>query len=389
MDTAKSMEDFNELEKSLESLGDFKDSKELIEKCRENKIPLIYDYAVALMNSAQSHKDFEEAAENFKYTNGFKDSEKLIEQCEYNRKLWIYNDGYRKLSAAKNIDEFNAAKVLFSIVSDFENSKELEMECQNRINHLIYCDAIAQMNRAKTPEEFKAAEKIFQELSGYEDADEQAKKCAEKMRMLQKNDLLQKYRRALTSLECSNDISHLNETKRLFLSFGDFSNSSHLAKECERKIDCIKNNKPFVLVNDQEINKEENPVIVLAKDPEIQSEKSEDDVLRCSNCNHIIYSWNARCPYCGQSVSEEPEISAADDSFEDVYHNLKKSTRIICYVIMGAVSIIFFITGDLSCDGSHVWSTGTARFVMTGVALALTIIRWIILLGYKANNKNN
>lgn len=262
--------------------------------------------------------------------------------------------------------------------------------------------------------------------------------------------MLSKYRRALTSLECSNDISHLNETKRLFLSFGDFSNSSHLAKECERKIDCIKNNKPFVLVIDQEINKEENPVIVLAKDPEIQSEKSEDDVLRCSNCNHIIYSWNARCPYCGQSVSEEPEISvaddsfenekpvivldkdpeiqpekskngvqkcsncnhpiyswdsvcpfcgqsvsgeseisAADDSFEDVYHNLKKSTRIICYVIMGAVSIIFFITGDLSCDGSHVWSTGTARFVMTGVALALTIIRWIILLGYKANNKNN
>lgn len=59
----------------------------------------------------------------------------------------------------------------------------------------------------------------------------------------------------------------------------------------------------------------------------------------------------------------------------------------LCYY--GGCEYYFFITGDLSCDGSHVWSTGTAGYVMTGVALALTIIRWIILLGYKANNKNN
>ncbi len=229
LDHAKSVEEFDRIEKIFESLGDFKDSKDLLKKCREERIPAIYESAVKKMNNASCAEDFETAEKSFASLNGYKDSDELLKKCGYNKKLWIYNDGYKMMNSANTIDEHKAAAEIFASLSGFEDADTLRAQCLERANEIIYVGALDKMKRAVRSEQYDEAAQIFRSINGYKDADDLAEKCKYNSKAFVYNDALKKLR----------DARYGNELKAIadvFRSLGDFKDAKLMAERCEGSI---------------------------------------------------------------------------------------------------------------------------------------------------------
>lgn len=366
VEAAKSIDELDEAEKSFEYLGDYENSRELAEKCREKKIPLIYDRAVDLMNAAQSGEDFQKAAESFRSISDHNNSDELLKKCEYNQRLWIYNDGYKKMNAAQSSYEFKEAAEIFKSIPGFEDSGELEEKCLESANLIIYNDAVAKMDNAQTDEEFSSACELFGTIKGYKNANDLAEKCefnkkaliyndalekllrarydfefewvADKMRALEgfpvaeqvikyieQSDNLLKYRKAVLSLECSSDIKVLENTKKKFLSLGDFAESPQLANECDEKIDSIIRNVHYEAKRHDDVSASSLMKSIPEKVALLNSSSPAPSELSiCPNCGaDIIVTDTGCCPYChanierkehGGSVTESSPISLEKSS---------------------------------------------------------------------------
>ncbi len=226
LENAKSVEEFDRLEKIFESLGEFDNSKELLKKCREDRIPVIYENAVQKMNSASCAEDFETAERSFASLGGYKDSDELLKKCEYNKKLWLYNDGYKKMNSANTVSEHKAAAEIFASISGFEDADDLKVQCLTRANDIIYNEAFSMMLRAKNSEECDEAKRLFESLKGYKDSEGLAEKCEYNRKIFIYNDALEKLKYAHEDYE-------LKEYADIFRSLGDFKDAKLMAEQCE------------------------------------------------------------------------------------------------------------------------------------------------------------
>lgn len=365
MNSAKSAGDFEAVENIFEALGDYKDSRELLKKCREEKIPKIYENAVESLNSAQSAGDFDALGKCFASLGGYRDSDELLKKCEYNRKLWIYNNAYKKMNAAKSFGDLEEAIKLFRSVSGFEDSDELAEQCVERRKKLLYDDALSKMInadkmiKAEAIKTLKKAENQFRSIGGYRNSKELAEQCVEKQNNINYNavvkqfdsaksiddyektakaferlgnvrdseemselclkkanelrenfkrgDIFNKYSKAVTALECSNDISTLNRAAEMFNSLENFRDSKELEQECFQKIFALKKGEKY-------FGRTHN---VTPFDPETELIAFQTDSDNsCPNCgSKIVDTDSAFCNKCGFKLNVPPiETNDTDES---------------------------------------------------------------------------
>lgn len=105
----------------FEELGDYKDSLEQIEVCKETIKKQNYDKAVALFNKG----DYEGAISEFSALGDYRDSVEQIEKC---------NDAIKKLNydnamALYNIGEYNNAVLAFEALGDYNDSPKQLINC--------------------------------------------------------------------------------------------------------------------------------------------------------------------------------------------------------------------------------------------------------------------
>ena len=157
--------------KLFESIIDFKDSKDKIEKC-EYYIKLIpYKEACELMTKKDIDSN-KKALEIFKTIEDFEDTKEKIEQCEDNIKLFPYIDYYNKacnMMADKDIFVKKNAIGIFKDIIDYKDSREkIELIVNN-----IYDEACNMMNN----EENTWAIKLFESIVDYKDSKDKIEEC--------------------------------------------------------------------------------------------------------------------------------------------------------------------------------------------------------------------
>lgn len=363
MKTAKSLEEIKEIENVFRSLGDFKDSAELLRQCMENEDPLLYDGSVELMKAAEAADSAElyaEAEKSFRSLKGYRDCDKLAEECEYEKKLRIYNDGYRILSDAKSAEEYRTAREKFLETKGFEDADELAEKCTKKINELIYNDAKTKLKFANSNAEFEEAEELFRQLGDYADSAKMVKKCVDEKEKLGYNiivdqlgkckcyedfkkaaeefrklgnvldapkmvelceekaaqlqdlykceDMYNDYRKAVTALECSNDINALNSASQKLRDLGDYRDAEQLAQECDQKIFALKRGEKYFGRSHTiaPFNREEEAARIIKEDT--------INKIVCPNCGAKTDMDNAFCNKCGFKLHETPRDAEDEKS---------------------------------------------------------------------------
>ena len=115
-------------------IPDYKDSVELIEKCKIGIIEPKYQLAKAKMDS-DTEGEYIAAINILNTIKDYKDSEQLIEECNVGRKECIYKKAVGLMEENTTFGYESAKKQLIRI-SDWRNSKELIEYCDTRIEEI-------------------------------------------------------------------------------------------------------------------------------------------------------------------------------------------------------------------------------------------------------------
>lgn len=101
---------------AFEAMGDYKDSKNKIDECKEAQIEKKYKKAINLMDK----KKYYDAITTLKKLDGYKDSEKKIKKCNEA----ISEGKYKKATALMNEGDNEAAYVIFDELAGYKDSSE-------------------------------------------------------------------------------------------------------------------------------------------------------------------------------------------------------------------------------------------------------------------------
>lgn len=126
MSSKDSAEDLKKAQEQFESLGDFEDAAERAEECREMIRQLNYKEAAELMSHDTSTEDLEAAKAFFLELGDYKDAKTRAEDCT---KLIELNETYQKAEEALEDSDYAGAQELYDTCGDFADSKEKSEIC--------------------------------------------------------------------------------------------------------------------------------------------------------------------------------------------------------------------------------------------------------------------
>ena len=132
------------------SIIDYKDSKDKIEKCEYNLKLIPYNEACKLMNTNSVELN-RKAIKIFESLEDFKDSKDKILDCEINLKKIPYNEACNQISET-SIDSNQKAIQIFESIIDFEDSRENIEKCNSLINFIKEKEEIKRIEAEKEAE---------------------------------------------------------------------------------------------------------------------------------------------------------------------------------------------------------------------------------------------
>lgn len=287
MDTARTAEELEKLEKTFERLGDYKDSAEKLKECREKNISVLYSRTLRIIETAQDITDIQIAVKNLKHLGDYKDTKQLLEKCEFDLKLFQYNDAYKQSQAAETLKEISAARDVLLALGDFEDCPQLVKECEKRYSELalkksddlleryyskrvsvneiadsmdklriLGDDEAAQKKLDETKEKFaeavyngavkivldaqqtfsdkkyREAAKLFKTIPGKKNSKELADLCDYNANVITFNLIINK-------LEVAKDEYAIENCRLDLLEIKDFEKAQEMIKECERMVQSI------------------------------------------------------------------------------------------------------------------------------------------------------
>ena len=163
----------------LESLGNYKNSNDLVQRCNDKILDDTYISAIELMKAGK----YVDAIDAFKELNGYKESVNLIEQCE----TALLDISYDQAVQLMNEGEYAEAINCFEKLNGHKNSEELITSCNNSLLDIAYNEAIELMTAGK----FEAAISSFEAIIGHKDSKSKIQECQEKINEDQYNNALQ------------------------------------------------------------------------------------------------------------------------------------------------------------------------------------------------------
>ena len=182
---------YTHLESRFRNLGDYKDSKELMEQCivkaEEIRVKQIYDAGIREMQSAQSEEQYLQAALRFKEILTYKNAKELVEICRKKAEECRKNEIYKEALVCMNAETFcELTKAIgkFNEIYDWKDSREKIIECQNKIEvvrNQIYEEALKCM-KSGTFYELASAIGKFNEIYDWKDSKEKVIECQKKIR---------------------------------------------------------------------------------------------------------------------------------------------------------------------------------------------------------------
>lgn len=212
----------------------------------------IYNYAVEFFDNCTDIESCSQAKTFFQmipdYLN-FKDAKELLEKCNDKGNALTYD----KAVSSMKLSRFKEAIEYFEKIPDYMDSNVKIEECKLLIDNKIYKNALQLMNEAVEIGEIIKAKEKFLSIAGYNNAKEMAEQCDELIRVRTIYDkacyvmdgvsykidiwrCLIKY-----SSEIKGAIDNLYIAKDMFLSIPDYSDSKNKISECDKKIEMRKN----------------------------------------------------------------------------------------------------------------------------------------------------
>ena len=137
MNQARTESDYLWFAKQFEKLGDFREAKQLAEECKEKaaaaKKQDRYDYAVQQMSQAKGEREYFEIERKFRALTDYKDSRELAQKCKM-----LAEESYKKeiCRSARNILEGNdldrceEVKEMLNEIRGYEEADELLELCE-------------------------------------------------------------------------------------------------------------------------------------------------------------------------------------------------------------------------------------------------------------------
>lgn len=248
--TAKTVDDFLEAEKMFRELGDFEDAVHLADGCAESSKEKRYLAADEALKKSESTDSLTEAAKEFEALGSYKDAASKADKARKSTALLDkYNEAREKMQAAFTTNPnsgtlFYEAESMFSALGSFKDSSVLAQTCIYNANVIRYNMAFEKLINVATVED---AEKCRAEFAALGDFYMSQKMVSECDKVIHNFSVLDELKKLRTPLECSNDIDTLQSARRKALSLDGAGNSAQLVKEFDRKIECIKSNRPFRL----------------------------------------------------------------------------------------------------------------------------------------------
>lgn len=149
----------------FQTIVGYKDSSDLLVKCRNAEKDKTYADAMSLMQAG----NYSNALELFKSLGGYKDATEKVKLCQ----TAITEIDYKSALALYNEGKYEEAMNAFQALGSYSNCVYLFELCRDKVYSAKYEQAIELMNNS----EYVAAYTIFQEISGYKDVDELMAEC--------------------------------------------------------------------------------------------------------------------------------------------------------------------------------------------------------------------
>lgn len=213
----------------FEELGDYQDSRELLEDCRRKLISIQKaeeDKKREEERQAEiQRKEAEEKAKKNKRIVMMAAAIAVICIAGYLLMTYVIipNNKYNAALALMKSGEYEAAIESFEALNAYRDSEEKIEECQDGIMMNKYNAAITLMDSA----EYDKAIEAFEALNGYKDSDEKIKECEDAI-------LLENYNEALALID-SGDYEEAIE-KFLYLKRKGYKDSEKKIEECKTNI---------------------------------------------------------------------------------------------------------------------------------------------------------
>lgn len=148
-------EDYLEAMKAFEKVGDYEDSAQLLEECKD----ILYGEALDMLY----YGECDEAAALFAALGNYEDSAQMVEECGLTKL-------YLEAEALFYEEQFEQARALFVELGDFENSADRVLECEIE---MIYSEAVALMEAGS----YTKAQELFESIADQKYVDDYLEAC--------------------------------------------------------------------------------------------------------------------------------------------------------------------------------------------------------------------
>ncbi|WP_028504931.1 toll/interleukin-1 receptor domain-containing protein [Ruminococcus sp. FC2018] len=137
----------------------------------------MYNEAMQVYERSTTNKDFEAAAALFERTPDYRDCKEMIEKCRECANECIYQRAEQALRDANNDSSLAHAASLFAKISGYKDSAEKSTDIQAKAleikNGTVYAEAI-EKTKYSDPDNLKSAAKMFRSLGAYKDSQAKA-----------------------------------------------------------------------------------------------------------------------------------------------------------------------------------------------------------------------
>ena len=160
----------------------------------ENAYETNYEKAKKLMDEAQTDEDYGKAAICFKHIENYKDSKELQEKCrEIADNEKNYSEAVEKMKRATDEKMYRTAKEQFGKISGYKDSDELAGKCEQlaveKYNNTIYFTALKCIEgRGIDVQDYKMAIGQFKRVIDWRDSREKIEECEKNIEKLRKEE---------------------------------------------------------------------------------------------------------------------------------------------------------------------------------------------------------
>lgn len=245
---AETADDYLQAEKMFRALGDFEDAAQQADGCLEGSMEKRYAAADEALKIAESAESLARAAKEFEALGGYKDAAIKADKARKSTALLDkYNEAYEKMQAAFSTNPnsealFYEAESIFSALGTFRESSALCKTCIYNANVIKFNRALDKLSNVCAIGDAESCREEFAALGNFYTAKKMVSECD---KVIHNFSVLDKLKSLIAPLECSNDIDTLVRARRKAFLIDGAGNSQQLVEEFDRKIECVKSDRPF------------------------------------------------------------------------------------------------------------------------------------------------